>query len=178
MAAVQMTDVVTVALTAEFSTTLDRRDYERLFVPDEMGVPTVRWGVRVAKSGVVHVIRGGRRRNGTHGVIYLHREVVEAPDDIKIDHRDTNGLNNTRANLRTATASQNAANQRKTRGTSRYKGVYKPRRGGWVAQIGAGRRHFYLGSFATEEDAARAYDRAAVALFGEYARPNDLGRVA
>jgi hypothetical protein len=94
-----------------------------------------------------------------------------------IDHADGNGLNNQRANLRLATGQQNNANRRKRPGTtaSIYKGVSrhngriaKP----WIAYIGLNNRTVYLGCFAVEEDAARAYDAAAVEHFGEFALLN------
>jgi len=91
-----------------------------------------------------------------------------------IDHRDHDGLNNQRSNLRPATQGQNNANRRSKSGSaSAYKGVYRRDAcAGWRAQIMAGKRSVHLGSFATEEDAGRAYDAAALALWGEYARLN------
>jgi hypothetical protein len=90
---------------------------------------------------------------------------------IGIDHIDHNGLNNQRSNLRVATSRQNHANQRKTHGASQFKGVYWHReRGLWMARVGMpGRRQRFLGRFASEEDAARAYDAAALEEYGEFA---------
>lgn len=90
-----------------------------------------------------------------------------------IDHADHDGLNNQRSNLRPATRGQNAANSRKRDGlTSVYKGVSRCLHGRkrWQASIGGSasvRRS--LGRFVSEEDAARAYDVAAVELYGEFA---------
>ena len=80
-----------------------------------------------------------------------------------MDHENGNGLDNRRENLRLATHSQNQRNRRRTRDKV-YKGT---RRNGkkWVA-------HIVLGTFASEEEAARAYDHAATLLYGEFARLN------
>lgn len=91
-----------------------------------------------------------------------------------IDHIDGNGLNNTRANLRPATTSQNMWNSpRRQDNTSGFKGVSYFRNDAlWFAQIVVNRKTIYLGSFRDKLDAARAYDEAAVLYFGEFARPN------
>jgi hypothetical protein len=90
------------------------------------------------------------------------------------DHINGDGLDNRRANLRPANDAQNAANSRRRQdNTSGFKGVtwHKWKRR-WYARIKCDGQKIDLGYFATPEAAARAYDAAAVELFGEYARPN------
>lgn len=122
-----------------------------------------------------HTTYAGARVPGTRGHVLMHRLVLGISDRrIHVDHVDGDGLNNVRSNLREASDAQNAANRRKQRGfTSRFKGVFWHKgRGHWVARIKVNGKHSYLGSFATEEDAAASYDRAAVVAFGEFARLN------
>jgi hypothetical protein len=90
----------------------------------------------------------------------------------RVDHQDGNGLHNWRGNLRPATF-QNMANQSKTRGTSRFKGVHWLNREKiWRARIGVDHRYLTLGYFKDEEAAARAYDLAAVEHHKEFAKLN------
>lgn len=91
-----------------------------------------------------------------------------------VDHINHDGLDNRRCNLREATKSQNAHNMRSNLGvTSSYKGVswYK-RDSTWEAKIKTDGQYRFLGRFADEEAAARAYDAAALAAWGEYAYLN------
>jgi len=90
------------------------------------------------------------------------------------DHRDGDGLNNRRSNLRRCTHSQNQRNKISTPHTSRFKGVsWDKRKNRWRAQIElGGRRNLWLGYFSNQCDAASAYDRAAVKHFGAFARVN------
>jgi hypothetical protein len=91
-----------------------------------------------------------------------------------IDHANGNGLDNQRENLRPTGQSLNCANMRgwATGGkSSRFKGVGRLKNGKWRARIRIG-RSVYLGAFVTEEAAARAYDTAARAAWGEFARLN------
>lgn len=106
--------------------------------------------------------------------VVMHRFLLGLTDpSVRCDHRDNNGLNNQRSNLRTATANQNQHNRRSCGGTSRFKGVswYK-RSKKWLAQICCDRTWKYLGTFVSEEDAARAYDAKARELHGEFAFTN------
>jgi len=103
----------------------------------------------------------------------MHRFLMpDAPYDV--DHRDTNGLNNTRENLRAATRSQNRCNgRRRSDSTSGFKGVTRDKRSGsWKAQAVRSGKRVSLGRFPDALDAARAYDRHAATEYGEFARPN------
>jgi hypothetical protein len=91
-----------------------------------------------------------------------------------VDHRNGDGLDNQRHNIRQSTHAQNTANRRLPKSsTTGFKGVTRRKRDGrYQAQIGAHGRHYHLGYHFTAEAAARAYDAAALRLFGEFARIN------
>lgn len=110
----------------------------------------------------------GRRR------VFLHRFITGAPAAIPVDHRDGDGLNNTRANLRVCSTQQNARNRRRhSNSTTGFKGVARQNKAaGFRAYIMIDGHQITLGSFRTPQVAARAYDRAAVEHFGEFARLN------
>ena len=109
--------------------------------------------------------------NGKRARVFMHRAIAAKTDDLFIDHIDGNGLNNRRSNLRQATPRENSQNQRAPiSNTSGQKGVcWNKRRGKWQAQIRVDRKLVYLGLFARKEDAAAAYDAAAVQHFGKFA---------
>lgn len=109
----------------------------------------------------------GRRRT-----VYMHRQIMGAARGQMVDHVNADGLDNRRANLRLCTASQNGAN-RPAKSKSGYRGVYFfPRLNRWGAHLCLHRKTIHLGYFHEIEDAARAYDTAALAQFGEFARLN------
>lgn len=114
------------------------------------------------------------KRDGKRVTVLMHRVILGAPNGVNVDHRDGRPLNNRRANLRPCTQSQNCANAKKRESaSSRYKGVarsYRPV--GWRAQATLHRRNTSIGYFATEEEAARAYDAFMRKHFGEFARTN------
>ncbi len=106
------------------------------------------------------------RSNGK--CIFMHRLIMNAPDDIQVDHINGDKLDNRRFNLRLVTISQNRANQRmRFTSTTGFKGVSRHRKK-FVARV----QRTYVGIFATAEGAARAYDNRARELFGLFARPN------
>jgi hypothetical protein len=137
---------------------VDSTDFER--------VSGHRWTLMVGRAG-----RASYAVTWIDGrTVGMHRIIAGDPNGLDVDHRDGDGLNNRRANLRPATRSQNAANSGSRSGTSQYKGVcWSTRRGRWIAQIRRGGRKTWIGYFDDEESAARAYDAAARAEWGEFA---------
>jgi hypothetical protein len=113
-------------------------------------------------------------RKGNGKTIRLHREVLNVPPGMMCDHRNHDGLDNRKCNLRICTASQNGQNRRPLAGgTSRYKGVRLVRATGkWRARICHHGRTIHIGCYDYEADAAIAYDDMAIELFGEFAYLN------
>ena len=114
----------------------------------------------------------GRSEKGK--TILMHRQIMKPPKGMVVDHVRHNKLDNSRDNLRVCSRSENARNKVKHRGaSSRYKGVYYDKsRKKWFAAICFEGRLRRLGWFDDEVEAARAYDRGAVELFGAFARLN------
>jgi hypothetical protein len=123
-----------------------------------------------------YAVRNLPRMNGKQGNISMHRMILGlgASDPRHGDHKESgHTLDNRRANLRIATRSQNAANQRITRtSTSRLKGISRADsiKNPWKAQICVDGKGIHLGSFPTKELAHAAYVEAAKRLHGEFAR--------
>lgn len=106
-----------------------------------------------------------------HKIIMTRIVGAELPRFQIIDHKDNNPLNNTRENLRLATAAENARNRAKDpHSKSGYKGVRPQKNGKFSAYIGINRKTIRLGTFDTAEEAHAAYCEAAKELFGEFAR--------
>jgi hypothetical protein len=107
--------------------------------------------------------------------VRMHREVLNPPDDLFVDHQNHNGLDNRRRNLRIATLAENGCNKRKTSAecTSRFKGVCWWKLGSnWRAQGRLNGKQFIIGYFDNEIDAAKAYDAWAIQAFGQFAALN------
>lgn len=166
-------DIVEITLTDGSIAVVDRADYR---VVAGHTWTAVKRGRCVHACTRVRVSDAGRR--GGWKTVYMHRMIMGNPLGQTVDHRDHDGLNNRRKNLRLGSQRQNTFNQRANetgRKKSRFKGVTRSdwnKNPKWVATIAPAGRRINLGSFDVEEDAARAYDRAAVQHFGEYATLN------
>lgn len=119
----------------------------------------------------VYAVRKVTRTDGKQTALLLHSFLTGYE---RTDHRNGNGLDNRRSNLREATASENNQNARqRSDNTSGFKGVHRDkRRSKWRAQINFNGSAHRLGYFLTAEEAAHAYDAAAREFHGEYAALN------
>lgn len=140
---------------------IDAEDYER--------VSQHQWHLH--SKGKYAASKLGRKGND----VLLHRFVLGITDpNTQVDHRDLDGLNCRKANLRIATHQQNQRNRAKySRNTTGYKGVFRnPNTSKWRAMITVNGKCVHLGYFVDIIDAAKAYDTAALEYFGEFARLN------
>lgn len=138
------------------------------------------WNARFSNREAFTADHGnGYRSGGLFGRIYRAHRVAWAIHygewpSMWVDHINGNRSDNRIANLRLASASQNSRNTRSAKGSSsQFLGVHRDNsKAKWKAKIRIDGRDKHLGYFDIEEDAARAYDAAALASFGDFARPN------
>lgn len=118
---------------------------------------------------------GGYSENKRGIRILMHRIILNTPNGMYTDHKDGNGLNNQRSNLRVATRSQNNAHhvRASAKKASKFFGVSLQRKTGkWEVKIQVNKRREWLGTYAQEIDAAKAYDKSALESFKEFAQLN------
>lgn len=109
---------------------------------------------------------------------YMHRVLTSAPDRMQVDHINGNGLDNRKGNLRICTQAENKRNKGIPRNnTTGFKGVVA-KNGKYRAQISVNGSTINLGTHNTPQEAADAYDRAAIEHFGEFALTNKQIRAA
>lgn len=144
---------------------IDERDFDR--------ISKYKWHAN--KSKLTFYAARCVKKNRRNSLVFMHRLIMNCPEDQFIDHINHNGLDNRRANLRLVSGEQNNWNRRKQRGTfsSRYKGVhYEKRNGKWASSISYKGKQIFIDWFEDQESAAKAYDAKARELFGPYACPN------
>lgn len=107
-------------------------------------------------------------------IIWLHRQIMNCPKGLFVDHINGNPLDNRKSNLRICSHKQNMQNIIKKKShSSLYKGVvWVKERKKWVAAIHLNYKRFYIGGFENELHAAMAYDLWAIEFFGQFARTN------
>ena len=124
---------------------------------------------RTKKYAMTHVYT----EHGKRTTIRMHQLFLRAPYGFEVDHKNENGLDNRRCNLRIASKQQNQANRgAPVNNKSGFKGVSANGRGRWRASIFVGGKTKRVGDFDTAREAAAAYDRAALLCFGRFARLN------
>lgn len=145
-------------------------DMEAIIDAADVGLISGRnWHTR--KSKVTFYARGNMCRPGKWRLIFMHRLIMNAPDDLMIDHINGNGLDNRRCNLRFADKYQNAANRRPNKNKGDVpKGVsLEAASGRWKAGIEVRGKSIFLGRFSSPEAAGAAYREASARYFGEFA---------
>lgn len=104
---------------------------------------------------------------------YMHRYILSTPDGKYTDHMNHDTLDNRKINLRVCSLLENQRNKRPKNGTSKYKGVsWDKTRKKWVVGIRTNNKSLTIGSYDSEIEAAKAYDKAAKEHFGEFAYLN------
>lgn len=158
-----MSDVM-VFLTTRTAAFVDREDYYR--------VAPYAWVLSPSRRTFYAATRI-KRPDGTTLTISMHRMLMNAQPGEIIDHINHNGLDNRRSvNLRRVTAQQNSHNRRPN---GQYRGVHLLPEGKWRAAIGSARvGKTFLGDFFTAEEAALAYNAAALERYGAYAFLNQV----
>jgi len=142
---------------------IDTADYPQL--------KNYRW--YVDKGNRTHYVRGSLL-SGEGSRLKMHQLLSGAKG---VDHRNCNGLDNSRSNLRRATRAENGRNRRKwaRKMSSQYLGVFLNRsRATFYASIRVNKKPIHLGTFTSEIEAAKAYNEAAQFHFGEFARLNEI----
>lgn len=154
-------EAVQIPLSGGHVATVSSEDFER--------VSKYNWSA-LNNGWTIYGRRTIRGDDGKQHTIYLHRFIMEAEKGTEVDHRDGDGRNCVRANLRVATKSQQAHNQkRKKTNTSGIKGVsFFKSVGRWRADITHENKLIYLGSFLTKEEAGAAYATAAKILHKDF----------
>jgi hypothetical protein len=165
----------------DFTVTIDAEDWER--------VSQYTWGVamnqykplseykELPKRFYIRTVR--KNEEGLRKSLFLHRFLINTPKGMQTDHINGDTLDNRKKNLRFCTSAENQANRGKNKNnTSGYKGVIYKTWGDpqtkkkWIAKIKHNWKCHTIGHFITKEEAAKAYDKRAKELFGEFATLN------
>jgi len=151
---------------------LSQGKFAKVDPEDYIWLSQFRWSAKIDTSAIYAVrtvqVKGRSKR------IFMHRQIMNTPPGLVCDHINHDGLDNRKRNCRNCTSAQNNANRRSApTASSPFVGVsWDKRRQKWVVHIKKDGIPSYLGAFDDELEAARAHDRAAVAVHGEYANLN------
>lgn len=160
--------VAYVTLTRGFTAVIDAADAHLVD-----GVNWYAW-VSTRPDGSVRAVYAVRAEQTEKGqrLVHMHRVITPTPEGLEVDHRDGDGLNNRRSNLRAATRSENARNRSlQANNTSGIKGVsWDQEVKKWRVRIWVDGKNLSLGHFKCQTAAALAYAKASRKLFGEFGR--------
>lgn len=125
-------------------------------------------------------LHGGKkyatRNSKGNRTIYLHRQIMDFPVGLVVDHINGDTLDNRRTNLRICTQKENIRNSKMfNTNTSGYRGVtFRKDRGKWASQIMINDKHISLGMYLDKKKAAKAYNTKSKELFGEFSFQNKV----
>jgi AP2 domain len=141
---------------------------------DEALIAPYKWCASVGKWAT-YAVANYVKPDGRRSMLKMHRVIMGAVPGQLVDHRNHNGLDNQRSNLRLCGTSQNGANARRSRRNSTgYRGVgWHKQAGKWRAYIEVDKKLRHLGLFDDPWEAAQAYNAAAREAWGEFAYQNE-----
>ena len=172
-------ELIKIKLTQGQFAIIDKEDYNK--------ISEYKWFAVKSRNSFYAASHGKKRET-----IKMHRVILGLTERKQVcDHIDHNGLNNSKSNLRVCTDSENAKNTTSRKGaSSKYLGVSdsptrkrKLKSGGysinernrkWLVQIQCDKKKSYVGRFATEIEAAIAYNKVAIEKFGSFANINNV----
>lgn len=145
---------------------IDDEDFEK--------VKEYAWNVQHSKSNGKSYVRTHSKNGVKIKEITLPRLVLSDSTKKDIDHINGNTLDNRKSNLRACSRSENCRNRGMSKNNSSgYKGIFQCKKR-WQSSIMINRAAIYIGSFATKEEAALAYNKAAIKYHGEFACLNEV----
>lgn len=134
------------------------------------------WKWFYAKDGATGYARRMEGKKPRRTQVHMHQVIMRTPSGMEVDHKDNNGCNNQKQNLRNCTHSQNMKNEKLRKdNSSGFKGViWHSIMNKWQAKIQCNGKRILLGYFDNSLDAARAYNLAAIKYYGEFANLNEV----
>lgn len=154
----------TIPLTRGYEAIVDDDDYEKL--------SQYKWQACISRK-LVYARRSLGKINGYWKQETMHRVIIDVPENMQVDHKNHNTLDNRKENLRIATPAENMRNMRNRKEGAKYKGVHwleKDKK--WSARIRVFGKTRNIGNFESDIEAGRAYDLAAIVAFEEFAYTN------
>jgi hypothetical protein len=127
-----------------------------------------------AKQGnYFYAVTNQKQEDGKYKQARMHRIILNPPLDKVVDHKNRNGLDNRKVNLRTCTVAENSRNRKLHSGnTTGHRGIYwNSRLNKWIAQIRKMDKLHHLGVFSQKKDAIKARVKAEERLFKDF-KPN------
>ena len=145
-------------------------------VDDENFEELNRYSWQILKAGKFLIARRGcicpLTKKSYTITILMHRQIMSCPQNLFIDHINHNTLDNRKCNLRICTRQQNSSNRLTQKNTTGFKGVELRESGRYRARIRFNKKGITIGHFSNKIEAAKAYDKKARELFGEFAHTN------
>ena len=170
MITINLLPVRYIPLTQDYNAVIDKKDYPI--------IAKYKWWIS-KRCHTNYAQHSYIDKKGIGRTISMHRLIMGLPSnkDMFVDHINHDGLDNRMDNLRLVSCSQSMMNSKKCKSitSSKYKGVWFQKNGSlWTAEIHLNGKREYIGWFKTEIEAAKAYNKQAKKLFGDYCYLNEI----
>lgn len=156
------TETKLIPLTQGMTTLVDAGDYDALM--------KFKWYAMKDKNGNFTARRNNTLDSGKRVTVLMHRQILNAPADMEVDHENHNTLDNRRRNIRICTPTQNACNRRRrVNNSSGCKGVsWSALHEQWRVRVQIEGKSRDMGLYRNFADAKEAYVKGAKKIHGEF----------